>query len=58
MYNSGTEWCGTGNIAKSENEFGRFKSTDKCCKAHDRCKIDLDPMQTKFGLRNSGLFTR
>ncbi|XP_014226091.1 uncharacterized protein LOC106651910 [Trichogramma pretiosum] len=54
----GTEWCGAGSLASSLDQVGLFKNTDKCCRAHDLCKMNLGADQVRFGLVNNGIFTR
>nr|AOT85612.1 phospholipase A2 PA3A/PA3B/PA5 [Nemopilema nomurai]AOT85614.1 PLA2 PA3A/PA3B/PA5 [Nemopilema nomurai] len=55
---AGTKWCGHRNIAKSYNDLGKYRRTDKCCRHHDkRCRWRLRPMQTLHGLRNWSGFT-
>lgn len=54
----GTKWCGAGDIARDKNDIGYFYLTDSCCRAHDLCPATLAAQETKFGLKNSGKFTR
>lgn len=54
----GTRWCGDGDKAKSDDDLGTFEDTDKCCRAHDKCFEFIPAGETKFGLHNTGLFTR
>nr|XP_008193524.2 PREDICTED: phospholipase A2C isoform X1 [Tribolium castaneum] len=54
----GTKWCGDGNISKSYDDLGKFADTDKCCREHDMCPINIDAGATKYDLVNTGLFTR
>ncbi|OWR48611.1 phospholipase A2 like protein [Danaus plexippus plexippus] len=53
----GTLWCGDGRSARS-GELGLFFFTDTCCRQHDACKLYIAAGETKFGLTNTGLFTR
>ena len=55
---AGTLWCGAGNAARTEDEVGVFRSTDKCCRQHDNCPDSIAAGATKHGLRNTGTFTR
>ncbi|XP_044739772.1 phospholipase A2-like [Chrysoperla carnea] len=54
----GTKWCGDGNISKCEEDLGLFSSTDACCRSHDMCNNFIMPGDQKYGLENSGLFSR
>lgn len=60
MYNiSGTIWCGDGHSAQARSsDLGLFFFTDTCCRQHDACKMYVLAGETKFGLTNTGLFTR
>ena len=50
---SGTKWCGPGHIAKTYDELGTNRETDKCCREHDRhCKIRIKGGRKKYGLWN------
>ncbi|KAL3884301.1 hypothetical protein ACJMK2_024476 [Sinanodonta woodiana] len=53
----GTKWCGIGNIAKHDFDFGRYTFTDSCCRMHDSCPVSIGPFKTLMGLTNLGLFT-
>ncbi|XP_015184277.1 PREDICTED: uncharacterized protein LOC107070516 [Polistes dominula] len=54
----GTVWCGDGDIAKNDEDLGFFASTDACCRDHDKCSSNINAGETKYGLKNVGLFTR
>lgn len=54
----GTLWCGDGTRAKSREELGLFKDTDACCREHDECPDGMPAGSEKYGLENTGLFTR
>lgn len=54
----GTKWCGAGDMAKDKNDIGYFYITDNCCREHDLCPMTLGAQEEKFGLKNSGKFTR
>ncbi|XP_028157047.1 uncharacterized protein LOC114350435 isoform X1 [Ostrinia furnacalis] len=55
----GTVWCGDGHSATARSgELGLFFFTDTCCRQHDACKIYIKAGDTKYGLTNTGLFTR
>ncbi|XP_050309089.1 phospholipase A2-like [Anthonomus grandis grandis] len=54
----GTKWCGAGNIAKDNEDFGIDVESDKCCKNHDLCPMNIAAGEQKYGLKNTGLFTR
>ncbi|XP_011313037.1 phospholipase A2 isoform X2 [Fopius arisanus] len=53
----GTKWCGQGNKAKDENDLGKFKQTDRCCRAHDRCPDKIKGGTSKHGIENNGTVT-
>ena len=55
---SGTKWCGDGDIAQSRQDLGLFSRTDSCCRAHDGCPEGIPVDSEKYGLVNTGLFTR
>ncbi|XP_063913369.1 phospholipase A2-like [Zophobas morio] len=54
----GTKWCGDGNISKSFDDLGKHSKADSCCREHDICPENMDADSTKYGLMNTGLFTR
>ncbi|KAJ3656660.1 hypothetical protein Zmor_015716 [Zophobas morio] len=54
----GTKWCGDGNISNSFDDLGRYSRTDSCCREHDVCPDNMAADSTKYGLVNTGLFTR
>ncbi|CAH2056953.1 unnamed protein product, partial [Iphiclides podalirius] len=54
----GTVWCGDGHSTARSGELGLFFFTDTCCRQHDACKIYIRAGETKYGLTNTGLFTR
>jgi secretory phospholipase A2 len=54
----GTKWCGSGDVAKNNQDIGYFYMTDNCCREHDLCEHIIEPASESFGLRNSGKFTR
>lgn len=51
-------WCGDGTKAKEHDELGRFNETDACCREHDECPDGIPADSEKYGLQNTGLFTR
>ncbi|XP_057333093.1 phospholipase A2-like [Microplitis mediator] len=53
----GTKWCGQGNKAMHEDDFGKYRQTDECCRNHDRCPKKLKAGTYKYGLLNSGSTT-
>lgn len=55
---AGTLWCGGGDKARSNEDLGRFKDTDACCREHDFCQDNILAGEEKHGLINGGLFTR
>ncbi|CAH1968866.1 unnamed protein product [Acanthoscelides obtectus] len=54
----GTKWCGAGNIAENEDDFGVYRDTDKCCRNHDFCPEIIEGYQTKYNLTNPSFYTR
>ncbi|XP_038218399.1 uncharacterized protein LOC119836992 [Zerene cesonia] len=55
----GTVWCGDGRSAQARSgDLGLFFFTDTCCRQHDACKLYIGAGETRFGLTNTGLFTR
>ena len=53
----GTKWCGNGNIAKHENDFGTQREPDKCCRTHDRCPNNIVGYATKYNYKNPSAYT-
>lgn len=55
----GTKWCGPGNDAQNDTDFGEREDLDQCCYNHDRCEIrPLRPGLTRFGLNNTKRYTK
>lgn len=55
----GTVWCGDGRSAAARSgDLGLFFFTDTCCRQHDACKLYIKAGDSKYGLTNTGLFTR
>ncbi|XP_018578351.1 phospholipase A2-like [Anoplophora glabripennis] len=54
----GTKWCGAGNIAESDDDFGIHRDTDKCCRNHDYCPDIIEGFQTRYNLTNPSFYTR
>ncbi|KAJ8981285.1 hypothetical protein NQ317_004021 [Molorchus minor] len=54
----GTKWCGAGNIADNDSDFGPQRDTDKCCRNHDFCPDIIEGYQTKYNLTNPSFYTR
>ena len=48
----GTKWCGIGNIAKNDSDFGVMIDTDKCCQRHDKCPHSIEALTWKYGMFN------
>ncbi|CAH1105954.1 unnamed protein product [Psylliodes chrysocephalus] len=48
----GTKWCGIGNIASDDNDFGTEIEADKCCQTHSNCPDYIEGFQTKYNLTN------
>lgn len=53
----GTKWCGPGNNADNDDDLGRFKETDKCCRAHDLCD-GIEAGASKHGLKNDSPYSK
>ncbi|KAL3856666.1 hypothetical protein ACJMK2_011394 [Sinanodonta woodiana] len=53
----GTNWCGAGDVAKNASDYGTSVETDKCCQVHDSCEIFITARDTKYGLKNTALYT-
>lgn len=49
---------GDGDVAKNKRDIGYFYLTDSCCRSHDLCPVAIDAQDTKYGLKNTGKFTR
>ncbi|XP_014473561.1 PREDICTED: uncharacterized protein LOC106743851 [Dinoponera quadriceps] len=54
----GTKWCGDGDIAEHDEDLGRLKQLDMCCRAHDKCKISMVSGAKLGNLWNEGKFTK
>ncbi|CAH1105953.1 unnamed protein product [Psylliodes chrysocephalus] len=54
----GTKWCGPGNKAANDNDFGTEIGTDKCCQAHDGCPDVMAGFHSKYNLFNPNFYTR
>lgn len=55
----GTKWCGPGNDALNDTDFGKREDLDQCCYNHDRCEIrPLRPGLSRFGLTNTKRYTK
>ncbi len=52
---AGTKWCGSGNLAASENDLGILSGPDRCCRTHDKCPMELKihAFKTKVSIGNS-----
>ncbi|XP_077525069.1 uncharacterized protein LOC144136549 [Amblyomma americanum] len=53
----GTKWCGAGDVAKNYDDLGPARATDACCREHDHADDSIPAFQTKYGLRNTNLYT-
>ena len=50
---AGTKWCGPSNIAKSDDDLGENRETDKCCREHDKnCKARIKGFRKNYYLWN------
>lgn len=55
----GTKWCGPGNDAVNDTDFGERERLDRCCYNHDRCEIRaLKQGLSRFGFNNTGSYTK
>ncbi|XP_053995511.1 phospholipase A2-like [Hylaeus anthracinus] len=54
----GTKWCGSGNVATSPDDLGKFMETDACCREHDMCSDVIEAGQSNHGLTNPTFYTR
>lgn len=55
----GTKWCGPGNDAANETDFGENEHLDRCCYNHDRCEIrPLKKGTARDGLNNTSDYTK
>lgn len=54
----GTRWCGRGNIAYNDTEYGVYRGLDKCCMAHDLCDDYIRPKSERYGLYNKYICRR
>ncbi|XP_004592175.4 group 3 secretory phospholipase A2 [Ochotona princeps] len=48
----GTLWCGVGDSAGNSSKLGIFQGPDLCCQEHDRCPLNITPLQYQYGIRN------
>ncbi|CAK1554402.1 unnamed protein product [Leptosia nina] len=53
----GTKWCGAGQLAKTYNELGEDRNEDRCCRAHDNCRVNIGAFKRRFGLFNFRPYT-
>ncbi|XP_045489676.1 uncharacterized protein LOC111000927 isoform X2 [Pieris rapae] len=53
----GTKWCGAGQLAKTYNELGQDRNEDRCCRAHDNCRVNIGAFKRRFGLFNYRPYT-
>uniref|UniRef100_T1ILL8 Phospholipase A2-like central domain-containing protein n=1 Tax=Strigamia maritima TaxID=126957 RepID=T1ILL8_STRMM len=51
--NPGTNWCGAGNISKSDIDLGTLAKLDSCCRTHDHCPDYINVDETKYGITNN-----
>lgn len=54
----GTLWCGPGRTAKNYYELGSESDVDACCRDHDHCDDAIVPGESKYGLSNTGSYTK
>ncbi|CAG7834230.1 unnamed protein product, partial [Allacma fusca] len=48
----GTYWCGLDKVASQRSSIGAHTGTDMCCRQHDHCPININPMTTHYGIFN------
>ncbi|XP_059063017.1 uncharacterized protein LOC131855734 isoform X3 [Achroia grisella] len=53
----GTKWCGAGQLATRYNELGSDSKEDRCCRAHDNCRVNIGAFKRRFGYFNYRPFT-
>ncbi|XP_041988906.1 uncharacterized protein LOC121740301 isoform X3 [Aricia agestis] len=53
----GTKWCGAGQLAERYSELGSHRTEDRCCRAHDNCRVNIGAFRRRFGLFNYRPFT-
>lgn len=53
----GTKWCGAGQLAEEYNELGVDRKEDKCCRAHDNCRVNIGQFRRRFGYFNFRPYT-
>ncbi|XP_073964058.1 uncharacterized protein isoform X3 [Choristoneura fumiferana] len=53
----GTKWCGAGQLAEKYNELGQDRKEDRCCRAHDNCRVNIGAFKRRFGYFNFRPFT-
>ncbi|XP_037299321.1 uncharacterized protein LOC115452722 isoform X3 [Manduca sexta] len=53
----GTKWCGAGQLAEEYNELGIDRKEDKCCRAHDNCRMNIGQFRRRFGYFNFRPYT-
>ncbi|XP_014211216.1 uncharacterized protein LOC106641304 [Copidosoma floridanum] len=54
----GTKWCGFGDIAERYHDLGKFRNTDRCCRAHDLCPIKVLSRKERYCLKNLAIYTK
>lgn len=53
----GTKWCGAGNVAKDDNDLGKARGTDLCCREHDLSDEGIPPFGSEHGITNTMIYT-
>ncbi|XP_045782208.1 uncharacterized protein LOC123878878 isoform X1 [Maniola jurtina] len=53
----GTKWCGAGQLAETYTELGPDRNEDRCCRAHDNCRMNIGGFKRRFGYFNVMPFT-
>lgn len=55
---SGTNYCGSGTMARNFDDLGRKADVDSCCRTHDFCKDYIMGKETKYNLTNDSAYVR
>ncbi|GIY41771.1 phospholipase A2 [Caerostris extrusa] len=52
----GTKWCGAGNSAADDDDLGKYRVEDKCCRTHDKCDDQLLSGESRNNLTNNSSY--
>ncbi|XP_037502079.1 uncharacterized protein LOC119377508 isoform X2 [Rhipicephalus sanguineus] len=53
----GTKWCGSGNVARNNEDLGEARDADMCCREHDFAMDSIPPNKSRHGLENKLTYT-